>query len=65
MTTVALLHNWGVVYLGNFVGASGTALLVFASQQYTFGGGSVGVTPLATANAKSHFGFRSFTSTIV
>jgi formate/nitrite transporter len=57
VTTVALLRNWGVVYLGNFVGALGTALLVFASQQYTFGGGSVGVNALSIANTKVHFGF--------
>lgn len=57
VTTTALLRNWGVVYLGNFGGALGTALLVLASQQYTFGGGSVGVSALSIANTKVHFGF--------
>ena len=28
----ALLRNWGIVYLGNFVGAVGTAVLVFLGQ---------------------------------
>src|SRR6266511_2349452 len=44
-----LLRNWLVVYIGNFVGALGIALLVFASGQYTFGGGTVGAVALATA----------------
>ena len=57
VSTAALLRNWGVVYLGNFGGALGTALLVLASQQYTFGGGSVGVSALSIANTKVHFGF--------
>jgi formate/nitrite transporter len=51
-----LLRNWGVVYAGNFVGAIGTVVLVFVSRQYTFGGGSVGTTALATAAAKVDYG---------
>ena len=42
VTTLKLLRNWGIVWVGNFVGAVLTALLVFASKQYTFGAGSVG-----------------------
>ena len=52
-----LLRNWGIVYAGNFVGAIGTVVLVFVSRQYTFGGGSVGTTALATAAAKVDYGF--------
>ena len=52
-----MLRNWGVVYAGNFVGAIGTVVLVFVSRQYTFGGGSVGTTALATAAAKVDYGF--------
>jgi formate transporter len=52
-----LLRNWSVVYAGNFVGAIGTVVLVFVSRQYTFGGGSVGTTALATAAAKVDYGF--------
>src|SRR3989304_4851905 len=37
VTGRALLRNWVIVYLGNFVGAIGTAGLVFLSKQYTFG----------------------------
>jgi formate/nitrite transporter len=47
-----LLRNWLVVYLGNFAGAAATAALVFVSGQYAFGGGAVGATALATAQAK-------------
>ena len=38
-----LLRNWGIVYLGNLVGALATALLVFAARQYEFGDGAVGL----------------------
>jgi formate transporter len=53
----ALLCNWVIVYVGNFVGAVATAVLVFIAGQYTFGGGAVGATALATANAKVGLGF--------
>jgi formate transporter FocA len=52
-----VLRNWGLAYLGNFVGALGTALLVYLSGQYAFGGGAVGAAALATANAKVQLGF--------
>ncbi len=52
VTTRALLRNWGIVYLGNFVGSVGTALMVFWSRQYTFGGGIVGTTALNIADGK-------------
>jgi formate/nitrite transporter len=57
VSSAALLRNWIIVYVGNFGGALGTALLLLASRQYTFGGGSVGVTALSIANAKVHLGF--------
>jgi formate/nitrite transporter len=52
-----LLRNWAIVYLGNFVGAVGTAALVFLSGHYLFGGGAVGKAALATAEAKAGLGF--------
>ena len=57
VSTTALLKNWLIVYLGNFVGSLGTALLVFLAKQYTFGGGAVGVAALNIANGKVQFGF--------
>jgi formate/nitrite transporter len=52
ISTAAVVRNWVIVYAGNFVGAVGTAALVVAGEQYTFGGGSVGAVALATATAK-------------
>jgi formate transporter FocA len=53
VSTRLLLQNWGLVYLGNFVGAVSTAGLVYLGGQYAFGQGSVGAAALATANAKA------------
>lgn len=53
----ALLRNWGIVYLGNFVGSVLTALIMFTSGQYTFGNGSIGLTALNIANSKVSLGF--------
>jgi len=36
-----MLRAWAIVYIGNFVGAVGTAALVFLSGQYLAGKGSV------------------------
>jgi formate transporter len=52
-----LLENWVVAFAGNFVGAFMTAVLAFYSTQYTFGGGGVGLTALATAHAKTSLAF--------
>lgn len=57
VSTAALLRNWVIVYIGNFVGSVGTALLVFISKQYTFGQGVVGLTALNTAQAKVGYDF--------
>ena len=57
LTVFLLLRNWGFVYLGNFVGAFGTAILVFLAKQYTFGAGSVGVTALTIGETKTSLGF--------
>ena len=53
----ALLRNWVIVYTGNFVGSIITALIMFVSQQFTFGGGAIGLTALNIANAKTGLGF--------
>jgi len=53
----ALLRNWCIVYLGNFVGSIGTVILMFLTRQYTFGGNSVGVAALKIAIAKVEFSF--------
>ncbi len=52
-----LLRNWGVVYLGNFVGALLTAYLMYLARQYTFGSGSIGLAALNIGEAKTSLGF--------
>ena len=54
---LALLRNWVIVYIGNFVGAIGTAVLMFFTKQYTFGANAVGITALKTAAAKCDLNF--------
>ncbi len=57
VTTMQLLRNWGIVYAGNFVGSLGTAIVMFLSKQYAFGGGAVGLTALNIANSKTGLDF--------
>ena len=52
VTGRALLRNWVIVYLGNFVGAIGTVVLMFLTKQYTFGANSVGIAVLNIGVAK-------------
>jgi formate/nitrite transporter len=53
ITLAALLRAWSLVYVGNIVGAAGTAALVFLAGQYGFAGGTVERTVLAVAAAKA------------
>jgi formate/nitrite transporter len=57
VSTRALLRNWGIVYLGNLVGALATAVLMFIGREYTFGSGAVGQAALAIANHKVQLDF--------
>ncbi|MFO8063377.1 MAG: formate/nitrite transporter family protein [Spirochaetota bacterium] len=57
VSTKLMLRNWLVVYVGNFVGAVGLALMVFYSGYYANGGGEVGASALATATGKLEHGF--------
>lgn len=52
VTGRALLRNWVIVYLGNFVGSMGTVVLMFLTKQYTFGANSVGIAALNIGVAK-------------
>lgn len=53
ITAKGLLRAWGLVYLGNVVGAIGTAGLVFLSGHYGLAGGAVGKTALTIAAGKA------------
>ena len=57
VTGRALLRNWAIVYFGNFVGSIGTAILMFFTKQYTFGGDSVGIAALRIGAAKCDLTF--------
>lgn len=57
VTGRALLRNWVIVYLGNFVGSIGTVILMFFSKQYVFGVNSVGIAALRIGVAKVEFSF--------
>ncbi|WP_198376130.1 formate/nitrite transporter family protein [Neoroseomonas rubea] len=52
-----VVRAWALVWIGNLVGAVGTALLVFLAQHHGFGGGQVGATALRTAQAKAALPF--------
>jgi formate transporter len=48
-----MLRAWLIVYIGNFIGAVGTALLVFLSGQYLAGRGAVTAVVLTIAHDKA------------
>lgn len=55
--TRLVVKNWVIVYLGNFVGALSTAVMMYLTGQYTFGQGAIGAAALATGNAKCGLDF--------
>ena len=57
VTTCQLLRNWVIVYLGNFVGSVGTAVIMLFSKQYTFANGALGQNALNIANGKVNLEF--------
>jgi formate/nitrite transporter len=52
VSTVSLLKNWALVYLGNLAGALGAAALVYLSGILSLGDGAVGRTSMVIAAAK-------------
>ena len=52
VTTQQVMRNWGWVYLGNLVGAVGTAGLVWLAGVHTMSNGAVGETMLQIARSK-------------
>jgi formate transporter len=57
VTLVQLLRNWGIVYVGNFVGSILTAVVMLVGKQYTFSGSALGANALGIANGKCGLGF--------
>ncbi|NJO37735.1 MAG: formate/nitrite transporter family protein [Rhizobiales bacterium] len=56
ITAQQLLRNWSLVYVGNAVGALGTALMVDWSGVLALGDGAVGATAVAIAEGKVALG---------
>ncbi len=52
VSTLLLLRNWGLVYLGNLVGSLGAALAMHLSGALSIGGGATAETAAAIALAK-------------
>lgn len=57
LSTMRLLRNWVIVYLGNMIGAVATALVVFLGNHYTMAGGTVGATALNIGLGKVNLDF--------
>lgn len=57
VSLTALLRNWAIVYVSNFVGAVLTAALVFAANHYMAGQGAVGLNILSIGEAKTGLAF--------
>jgi formate transporter len=57
ISTDQVLRNWIIVYAGNFAGALFTAIFMFWTRQYSFGGGAIGLNVLNIANGKCNLGF--------
>lgn len=57
VTTRGLLRNWGIVYLGNAIGALGTAVLVLLAKQHEMAHGMVGDAALRIGVAKVGYTF--------
>lgn len=52
ITGAQLMRNWALVYAGNFVGATATAIMIYASGIFDLNGGAVGATAARIAEAK-------------
>lgn len=47
-----LLNNWGLVYIGNFIGALGILLLIYFSGHWQMANGNIGAHAVIIADAK-------------
>jgi formate/nitrite transporter len=57
ITLSGLLRNWGIVYLGNFIGSVSMAVMYFLTRSYRSANGALGETMLNIANGKVNLGF--------
>lgn len=57
ITTGQMLRNWGLVYVGNAIGALSLVALLLIARNYEMAGGGVGANYLDIASHKLHHGF--------
>jgi len=57
VSSLQLLRNWIIVYVGNFVGSLATVVIMFFTRQYLSGGAAVGIAAINTAVSKTSLGF--------
>lgn len=57
ITLRTMLRAWGIVYLGNFIGAAATAVMVFLAGVHGNGDAAVGAAALTMADAKAQLAF--------
>jgi formate transporter len=57
ITLTQLMRNWGIVYVGNFVGSILTAVVMLLTRQYMFANGGLGASALTIASAKCSLAF--------
>ncbi len=57
ITLEQLLRNWGIVFLGNFIGSLGVVILIYLSGEWLTANGAVAAKALAIANGKVNLSF--------
>lgn len=57
VSTVQVIRNWILVYMGNMIGGLFMVILMFFSRQYLFASGQVGINILNIAKTKCELGF--------
>ena len=57
ITTRKLFHNWGLVYIGNFIGSAITVILMLLTRQFMFNDGKIGQHMLNIAQSKCQLDF--------
>jgi formate transporter len=57
ISLLRLLHNWVIVFIGNFIGSIAVVIMIIISKGYLTSNGALGAIMLSAANAKVHYGF--------
>lgn len=57
ISRLRLIHNWLIVYIGNFIGSVAVVLMIILSKSYLASKGALGNLLVSTAIAKVQYGF--------